>query len=464
MNETSDTMDQDDTDTEERDPESRGPIDRRKFVAGMSALGAGAAAGCLSDDGGSTDTPGGTDPATDADTSTGTDAPPGTTDGTPEPGTDTQPPGTEPTETEPTETEPTETEPPGAGEAFEPLPRNLVYQYYEGGFSGLPNFDNLAPTAGGELGAEKISLDPAERGENYALVFEGEFVVGGRLPAATYTFAADADDEVKLYVNGNSFLEATDGRVEEPVRLAPGTYDFRVEYLQTSGSSRLGLGWKGQYGELLPRLAKTDPFRADLGMPMTYQGPTDPSLEIDVGTRPRVKRIQMPGASAKALAVGMPDLTNYCFDPTTAGVKYAWRGAFINYGPIISYGSGRGDDEADLLGMQFPIGGMDYPLRIGDADAEPDVSFRGCREAPHPPELHYTVDGHEITHTVEGAPDGLGVTHTVGFEESLSQMTYFHTADDDIEREASTGQWNGTTLEVPAGVEEFSVTVTGGVE
>jgi hypothetical protein len=440
MNDTNQGAMDSDRDGANETADGGGAVNRRKFVTGASALGVAGVAGCLGDGGdGDTDTP----------TPAGTDEPTPTSPA-PATGTDTE-----------TET-PTDTETPTPGESeFGPIPANLTYQYFEGGFSEIPDFDNLAPTSSGDLTGGKISLDPAEREENFGLVFEGELVIGGRLHSGTYTFAADASDAMKLYVNGIEFLDASDGAIENSVRLREGTHAFRVEYVHTTGSPHLGVGWRGTFGQLLPRLAKTDPFREDLGMPMVYQGPTDPSLEMDVGSRPRVKRIQMPGTSAKALAVGMPDLTNYCFDPTTGGVKYAWTGAFINYGPIIDYGEGRGDNEADVLGLQFPVGGMDYPLRIGDADAEPAVEFLGCREAPHPPELWYTVDGHEVTHTVEGVSGDLGVTHTIGFEEAPSALAYFHTGDgDDVRREATAGEWNGETLEVPAGVEEFSVTIT----
>jgi len=428
-----------------------GLVDRRKFVAGVSALGVGGVAGCLGD-GGDGGSPTGSPTATG--TATDTTTPPET----PPDGTDTA----TPTEAPPDETDtatPTET-PGGEPGAFAPIVRNLVYQYFEGGFSELPDFDQLAPTSGGELDDGLVSLDPAEREENFALAFEAELDVGGRLRPGVYTFAAEASDAAKVYVAGAELLDATDGRAEQSVQLQDRTYTLRVEYFQTTGPSRLAIGWRGTYDELLPRIAEADPYRSDLGMPMVYQGSTDPSLEMDVGTRPQVKRIQMPGSSARSLAVGMPDLTNYCFDPTTAGVKYAWRGAFINYGPIIAFGGGRGDDPARLLGTQFPIGGMDYPLRIGDPDATPSIEFMGCREHPHPPELWYSVDGHEVTHAVEGVPGGLGVVHTVAFGETPSDPVYFHTADDDVAREATAGEWNGTTLTVPAGVEEFSVTIT----
>jgi hypothetical protein len=430
------SMESDEDSTNEA-TEDGGAVNRRKFVAGTSALGVAGVAGCLGDDGGE---------GTDAPTPTGEPNPT-----SPAPPTDTEP----PTDTTTGTATDTPDEP-----AFGSIPANLTYQYFEGGFSELPNFDNLAPTSSGDLTGGKISLDPAERGENFGFVFEGDLVIGDRLPSGAYTFAAAASNTVALYVNDTEFLEASGEAAEQSVQLREGTRKLRVEYAHAGGSPHLGVGWRGTLGELLPRLAETDPFRADLGMPTEYQGPTDPSLEIDVGARPRVKRIQMPGASARALAVGMPDLTNYCFDPTTGGVKYAWTGAFLNYGPIISYGAGRGDDPADVLGLRFPIGGMDHPLRIGDADAEPEVEFLGCRETPHPPELWYTVDGREVTHTVAGTPGSPGVTHTIGFEEAPSEMVYFHTADDGVRREASDGEWNGTTLEVAAGVEAFSVTVT----
>jgi len=433
--------------------QDRTDLDRRLFVAGIGSLGFGGVAGCLGDgDDGEPGTP------TETDTQDGT----GNGNGN----------GDTPTETHtPTRT----ATPPPETDQFEPIPTNLTYQYYEGSFSGFPNFDDLTPDASDTLEEGRLSTTYAQRGEDFALVFEGELPVGDRLPSGEYTFAVDPDDALRFFLDGNKAIEATaqDAPHERSLFLQDGTREIRIEYLQTTGQSRIGLGWRGTYGELLPRLSETDPFRADLGFPMQYQGPTGPSLEMDVGARPQVKWMKMPtdgdgggggGRSppglTKSVAVGMPDFTNYCFNMETGALEYAWRGAFVNYGPMISFGEGRGDGPARILGQLFPVGSVEYPLRIGDPDAEPTIAFRGCRESPHPPELRYSVDGTDLTHTIEGLSGTLGVTHTIAFEDVPSETVYFHAPGGDITRDASDGEWAETTLEVPAGVEEFSVTVT----
>jgi len=436
-------------DSDRDDTGDQARLNRRLFVAGMGSLGVGGAAGCLSDGDGD-----------EAGTPTGTN----TTDPTPDPTTD---PGTG------TRT-PTRTTTPSEGGEFDPILTNLGYEYYEGSFSGFPDFEELAPVASDTLEGGLFSTTYAQRGEEFALVFEGEFAVGDRLSSGEYTVAVDPDDALRFFLDEQKALEVTAETAPEQrsLFLREETRAFRVEYVQSTGTSRIGLGWRGTYGELLPRIAEADPFRSDLGFPMQYQGSTDPSVEMDVGTRPQVKWMKMPtegdggggGRSppglARSMAVGMPDLTNYCFDMRTGALKYAWQGAFINYGPIISFGQGRGDGPARLLGRLFPVGAVEYPLRIGDPDAEPTISFRGCRESPHPPELRYSVDGTDLTHTIEGVSGTLGVTHTITFEEAPSETVYFHTADENITRDASTGEWNETRLDVPAGVEEFSVTIT----
>jgi hypothetical protein len=435
-------------DNDRENPRDGARLRRRLFVAGVGSLGVGGVAGCLGDgDDGAAGTP------------TRTGEPPDTATDT-ETGTRTQ--------------TRTRTATPSGGEEFEPLLSDLTYEYYEGSFSGMPNFDERTPVASDTLEGGPLSTSYAQREENFALVFEGEFPIGSRLLSGEYTVAADPDDALRLFLGGRKAMEVTAETApqERALFLQDGSREFRIEYVHSTGASRIGLGWRGTFGELLPRISETDPMREALGVPMQYQGPTGPSLETEVGTRPAVKWIKMPTSGdgggggrsppglTKAVAVGLPDLTNYCFDMRTGGLKYAWYGSFINYGPIISFGEGRGDGPARLLGKLFPVGAVDYPVRIGDPDAEPTVEFGGCREAPHPPELRYGVDGHGLTHTVEGLSGTLGLRHTFAFEDVPSERVYFHTADENITREASDGEWSGGTLEVPAGIAEFSVTIT----
>jgi hypothetical protein len=428
------------TDTD--NTESSHTVDRRKFVAGVGALGAGGAAGCLSDGSGDGETPTGTSGSTPTGTSgsTPTETPGPDTPTDTEPGTDTP---------EDTET-PTETP---AGPEFEPIPTNLVYQFFEGSFDEMPNFGDMKPTSAGE---PDIISSEFEDGAG-AFRFEGTIPIGDRLPGGTYTFYADenmvSSGQMAMYVSGNE-LSFSGGQTS---LLLDATRDITVEFYRTSDGEEISLGWEGSYGELLPRIAERDPVRQSRQAQGRY--------EVEVGGYPNGKRIQMPNSgsdeSKRSLAVGLPTYRNFCFDANNGGVQYGWIGAFLDYGPMVAYGGGRGDDPGQPLGETFDIGGVDYPLRIGNANVEPEVEFLGYRETPHPPELHYTVDGKKVIQQVTGVTDGVGLEYTFTFEDLPAQVVYYRTADDaDIERDADVGTWDGGTLQIAEQVEEFTVTIT----
>jgi hypothetical protein len=419
------------TNTDHTD-DGNGRVDRRKFVAGVSALGVAGVAGCLGDGGGDE-----------------TDSP------TDEPNPDSPAPPTESdTDTETDTRTPTETATPTpTGPEFEPIPTNLVYQFFEGSFDEMPNFDSLAPADSGE--PDVITADPAD-GPG-AFRYTGTLPIGGRLPQGTYTFHADQDlvseGRLAMYLGSNQ-LNFSGGTTS---LFLNSDGEITVEYLQNSGDGQISLGWEGTNGELLPRIADTDPLRQSRQAQGRY--------EVEVSQYPNSKRMQMPNSgseeSKRSLAVGLPSLRHFCFDANTAGVQYGWNGAFLDYGPLVSYGGGRGDDEGQPLGNTFDVGGMDYPLRIGNPDAEPEVEFHGYRETPHPPELHYSLDGMAVTQAVSGVTDGVGLEYTFQFEQTPSQAVYFHTAEDaDVEREASMGSWSGGTLEITDQTTEFTVTIT----
>jgi hypothetical protein len=407
-------------------------LDRRKFVGGVGMLGAAGAAGCLSDGSGDGDAP--------TDTPGSTDAPETGTPTGGEPGTDT-PGGTE---------TPTKTP---AEPVFDPVPTDLVYQFFEGDFDEMPDLEGMTPTNTGD--PDIISSEP-EDGAG-AFRFEGSIPIGNRLQSGTYSFYADEEmvssGQLAMYVEGNE-LNFAGGQTQ---LLLDRTRNIAVEYYQNNSDDEISLGWEGIHGELLPRIAERDPVRQSLNGQGRY--------EIEVGAYPSGKRIQMPNSgdtmSKRSLAVGLPSYRNFCFDANNGGVQYGWLGAFLDYGPMVAYGSGRGDLPGQPLGATFDVGGVDYPLRIGNAAVEPKVEFLGYRETPHPPELHYTIDGNNVTQQVTGVTDGVGLEYTFTFEEQSSQVVYYLTAGDaDIERDASIGTWESGTLTIAEPVEEFTVTIT----
>ena len=417
------------TDTAKDGRDDGGWFDRRKFLAGIGAVGAGGAAGCLSGD--------------------GSGSPTGTPDGT------TAPPGQQPDPTETPGGTPTATPTPDPVRAFEPLPANLTYEYYEGEFSSMPNFGDMSPTETGE--ADLMTSDPAD-GPG-ALRYTGTIPVGDRLPTGSYTILTGpelvSNDRLRVYVNGTELPLSGEGNT---LFLDSGDNTLRVEYYQTSADSAISLGWRGIYDELLPPIAETDPVR---------RGKQQYIYELNARGRSQGKMMQMANSgsehSQRSIAVALPTYTNYCFDMNNCSVKYAWRGAFLDYGPLSSYGGAAGDEAGQPLGVKYDVGGVEHALRIGDPDATPETEFLAFRESPYPAELHYTVDGTRVTQAVEGFLDSLGLKYSFEFDSAPADPVYFHTADNDnLERSASAGTWNGPTLEVPGGTGSFTVSVING--
>jgi hypothetical protein len=243
--------------------------------------------------------------------------------------------------------------------------------------------------------------------------------------------------------------------------LSEGSHDLIVEFLQESSGDQVALGWNGAYGELLHRIAEYDPLRQQFQQNNSYET----QYELDVGSRVQTKRMQMPNSgtddSQRSLAVGLPSYRSFCFDANVMSIPYAWTGAFLDYGPMVAYGGGRGDSPGQPLGKTFAVGGVDYPLRFGNRSEQPEVEFQGYRESPYPAELYYTVDGTPVTQQVRYASEGLGLRYTFKLESANTFAMAFLTAENsDLERSASVGSWDGSTLIVTDSVREFSVTVT----
>lgn len=335
---------------------------------------------------------------------------------------------------------------------LDPLLGDLTYEYYEDIGSDFPNFEDLEAVETGTPDDHLVSLSPREQDSEYGFVFEGQLEIGTVLDPGEYTFTLASDPGARLLVDDAAVVDSPDGPADEssPVQLDEGTHQLRLEYADADGGQTLALGWEDPYGELLPRISADDPLRTG----DQFQ------FEVETRLRPATKRMDMPDSSVRSLSVGLYPNTNYCFDTTTATVQYGWRGAFLDSGPMIAYGEGRGNDPGEILGTQFSVGAVDYPLRFGDADAEPDVEFLGYRAWPYPPELRYSVDGREVAQTVDRASDGIGLEYAFEIDDPPAEPIYFLTAADaDIEREASTGEWDDGVLEVPAGESTFSVTV-----
>jgi len=120
----------------------------------------------------------------------------------------------------------------------------LNFQYYEGEFSDLPNFNALTPAATGWAG--RVSLDPAPQTNALALRFEGYI----EIPAdGVYTFNTRSNDGSQLFI-GDTLLVDNSG--QHPMRgqsafiaLRKGYYPLRVTYFQAGALYGLELYYSG---------------------------------------------------------------------------------------------------------------------------------------------------------------------------------------------------------------------------
>ncbi len=124
----------------------------------------------------------------------------------------------------------------------------LTYQYFEketnDSWSQIPDFKELQPVSEGTVA--QCNLEPAERGEAFALVFEGYMRVTN---SGIYTFYSNSDDGSKLYIDGDLVIDNDfrHGMVEKSgqVALGAGVFPFRVEFYQGEGGKGLEVKYEG---------------------------------------------------------------------------------------------------------------------------------------------------------------------------------------------------------------------------
>jgi len=116
---------------------------------------------------------------------------------------------------------------------------NFIWDYYEGAYSALPNFNSLTPVYTG-LGYSINLTDIPVRADNFAIRYSGFIHVGSK---TLYKFSLNSDDGSKLYI-GNKLVVNNDGNhamqeVSGKVALVPGYYPFSLEYYEATGGQDL---------------------------------------------------------------------------------------------------------------------------------------------------------------------------------------------------------------------------------
>jgi PKD repeat protein len=122
--------------------------------------------------------------------------------------------------------------------------QGLTYEYYEGTYTSLPDFETETPVRTGSADIFDITL--RDRDENFAFRYTGyvEVPEGGE-----YTFTTDSDDGSELYIGDQLVVEngglhaanAESGTIE----LQPGRHAINVTYFEHTGQESLDVRWSG---------------------------------------------------------------------------------------------------------------------------------------------------------------------------------------------------------------------------
>ena len=267
----------------------------------------------------------------------------------------------------------------------QPSLKDLSYAYYEGTWEaeGFPDFGLAGdPVRAGDLAGDRIDFDAipvlAERAETRKKAgHQAALVISGlmRIPfMGNYDFALSSNAHARLAITDAVDIQhdGSGKTVFEPAssELDDGVFGLGLELVGSEISKTPGVAFRGPEGVVSLSTGQFDPFTWPDQF-VIERGPYD--------DEPLAVSVPMPGAAELALAVSLTSGVNYCFDPETLCVRYAWSGRFLDARPNPDDGSGRLGGNCKPLGKILNLGGdSTFPLRLGKLGSDGnDVTYLG---------------------------------------------------------------------------------------
>ncbi len=142
--------------------------------------------------------------------------------------------------------------------------QGVRYEYYQGDWNTLPNFDQLQPISTGII--PNFSISPAAQADYFGFRYSSQITI---TTAGNYTFYTNSDDGSQLFINDqlvvdNNGLHAPQER-SGSITLAAGNHDIRVTFFEKTGGANLVVSYAG------PNIAKQTIPNSVLFVP-TFQG------------------------------------------------------------------------------------------------------------------------------------------------------------------------------------------------
>ena len=122
--------------------------------------------------------------------------------------------------------------------------KGLSYEYFEGSWNELPDFDAIKPVEKGT--AEQFGLEKRKKDDQFGLRFRGFIEVP---KDGVYTFFTVSDDGSKLFIGKDEVVsnDGLHGAQEMPgeIALKAGKHAITVVFFENSGDQLLDIPWEG---------------------------------------------------------------------------------------------------------------------------------------------------------------------------------------------------------------------------
>ena len=175
---------------------------------------------------------------------------------------------------------------------------------------------------------------------------------------------------------------------------------------------------------------------------------------------PAVYRTFMPDCGPAAIAVGLPGDDggqSYVFDAGQCRLRYAWSGGFVDN---TEQWDGKGQLFTKVVGDIYFRDNNEFPWRIGNAT--PKAQFKGYQLINRYPEFRYTINGIAIRERIKSVAKGRGLVRTFSISPTKQPISFAAKAQPGIRIRSSVGRFQDGVLQLPAGTNQFTLTITAG--
>ena len=196
-------------------------------------------------------------------------------------------------------------------------------------------------------------------------------------------------------------------------------------------------------------LSTDQPLEAKYSLPENRIGTVVQTLD-----QPVVYRTYLPGASSRAIAVGLPGGISYAFDAKLCKLLYFWEGGFLDFEKSWT---GHGGWYSKLMGTKIFTAPPHFPLRLGNSEDIRKVKFNGYRMIHGQPEFLYRIDQLDVRHQITFQPEEYIIVQKF-FLSKTENKIFFIGGENRQNLSSEDGEWRGNALLIdPVRQEAFTI-------